>query len=86
MVESYFRIRAGATIFESEGLKPTTFSGAKALDFTYRYVGTDEVKRRGRTVIAVVNQKMYLMMLDGAAYYFDAAQPQFESLVASATL
>jgi len=86
MVESYYRIRAGATIFESENLKPTTFLGAKGLDFTYRYVGSDEVKRRGRTVIAIIDQKLYLMTLDGAAYYFAAAQPQFESLVTSATL
>ena len=86
MVESYYRIRAGATIFESENLKPTTFLGAKGLDFTYRYVGTDEVKRRGRTVLAVIDQKLYLMTLDGAAYYFATAQPQFESLLTSATL
>ena len=86
MVESYYRIRAGATIFESENLKPTTFLGSKGLDFTYRYVGSDEVKRRGRTVLTVIDQKLYLMTLDGAAYYFAAAQPQFETLLASATL
>ena len=86
MVESYYRIRAGATIFESEGVKPGTFLGAKALDFTYHYVGADEVKRRGRTVMAVVNEKLYLMTLDGAAYYFAAAQPEFESIMKTATL
>jgi hypothetical protein len=86
MVESYYRIRAGATIFETENLKPTTFLGTKGLDFTYHYVGSDEVKRRGRTVLAVVQQRLYLMTLDGAAYYFAAAQPQFETLLASATL
>ena len=86
MVESYYRIRAGATIFESENLKPTTFLGAKGLDFTYRYVGSDSVKRRGRTVLAVIDQKLYLMTLDGATSYFAAAQPQLESILASATL
>src|SRR5262249_32671042 len=43
-------------------------------------------RRESRTVIAVIDQKIYLMTLDGAAYYFSADQPQFESLVASATL
>lgn len=86
MVESYYRIRAGATIFENEALKPTTFLGAKGLDFTYRYVGADEVKRRGRTVISVIDQQLYLMTLDGAAPYFDSAQLEFEKLVASAVL
>jgi hypothetical protein len=86
MVESYYRIRAGATIFETENLKPTTFLNNKALDFTYRYVGSDNVKRRGRTVLTVVDQQLYLMTLDGADYYFAAAQPQFEALLTSATL
>ena len=86
MVESYYRIRAGATIFETENLKPTTFLGSKGLDFSYRYIGSDNVKRRGRTVLAVIDQRLYLMTLDGAVYYFGAAQPQFEALLASATL
>jgi len=85
MVESYYRIRQGATIFETENLKPTTFLNSKALDFSYHYVGSDNVKRRGRTVLAVIDQQLYLMTLDGAAYYFGAAQPQFEALLASAT-
>lgn len=86
MVESYYRIRAGATIFENEELKPTTFLGTKGLDFTYRYVGADEVKRRGRTVMSVIDQQLYLMTLDGAASYFDSTQPEFEKLLASAEL
>ncbi len=86
MVESYYRIRAGATVFETENLKPTTFLGYKGLDFTYRYVGSDEVKRRGRTVLAVIEKRLFLMTLDGATHYFASAQPQFESLLASATL
>ncbi|HVY79504.1 MAG TPA: hypothetical protein VG994_00860 [Steroidobacteraceae bacterium] len=87
MIESYYRIRAGATIFESTGVKPTTFLGKPGMQFDYTYVLTDEVKRRGRSVLAVVNGKLYLMALDGAAlHYFDAALPEFEALAASAVI
>lgn len=87
MVESYYRIRGGATVFESTGVKPMTFLGKQAIQFDYNYVGGDEVKRLGRTVIAVVDGKLFMASLDGAAiHYFAAALPDFEALVASAAV
>jgi hypothetical protein len=86
MVESLYRIKAGATVFETTGVKPVTFLGAPGVQFDYNYVGADEVKRRGRSVFAIIDGKLYLASLDGAAvHYFDAALPEFESIVASAT-
>jgi hypothetical protein len=86
MVESLYRIKAGATVFETTGVKPATFLGAQGVQFDYNYVGNDEVKRRGRSVFAVIDGQLYLVALDGAAvHYFDAALPEFEALVASAT-
>lgn len=87
MIESYYRIKEGATLFDAAGVKPTTFLGKPGIQFDYTYVLTDEVKRRGRSVLAVVNGKLYLMTLDGAAlHYFDAALPEFEALTASAAI
>lgn len=87
MVESYYRIKAGATVFETVSVKPTAFVGTTGIEFNYNYVGADEVKRRGRSLIAIVNKKLYLMSLDGAAlHYFDAALPAFEALASSATI
>jgi hypothetical protein len=86
MVESLYRIKAGATVFETTGVKPVSFLGAQGVQFDYTYVGSDEVKRRGRSVFAVIDGKLYLAALDGAAvHYFDAALPEFEAIVASAT-
>jgi hypothetical protein len=86
MVESLYRIKAGATVFETTGVKPATFLGAQGVQFDYAYVGTDEVKRRGRAVFAVIDGQLFLAALDGAAvHYFDAALPEFEGIVASAT-
>jgi hypothetical protein len=85
MIESLYRIKAGATVFETTSVKPVTFLGAPGVQFDYNYVGGDEVKRRGRSVFAVVDAQLYLMALDGAAvHYFDAALPDFESMASSA--
>lgn len=87
MVESYYRIKAGATVFETVSVKPATFLGATGVRFNYNYVGADEVKRRGCSVFAVVDKKLYLMSLDAAAlHYFDAALPAFDALTASAKI
>lgn len=87
VIESYYRIRAGASVFEAQGLKPATFVGKPGLQFDYAYVTKDSVRRRGRALIAVVDDKLYLMTLDGTAlHYFDRALPDFDALAASATI
>lgn len=87
MVESYYRIKAGATIFETANVAPAKFLGRQALEFEFNYVGSDEVKRRGRSLIAIVDSKLYFISLDGAAaHYFDASLPEFQKIVQSAEL
>jgi hypothetical protein len=87
MIESYYRIKAGATVFETVSVKPTNFVGTTGIRFNYSYVGADEVKRRGCSILAVVDKKLYLMSVDGAAlHYFDAALPAFDALAASAKI
>lgn len=87
MIESAYRIRAGAKVFETTGVKPVTFLAEPGLQFDYTYVGDDSIKRRGRSVVAVVKGKLYMMALEGTAlHYFDAALPEFERMTASAAI
>jgi hypothetical protein len=87
MVESYYRIKLDAKIFDSTSVKPAIFLGKPGVQFDYKFIGSDEVKRLGRSVFAVIDGKLYLMSLDGAAvHYFNAALPEFETIVASASL
>lgn len=87
MIESFYRIRAGASIFETTVVEPATFLGKSGLRFDFSYVGGDEVKRKGRCLMAIIDGKLYLMALDGAAlHYFGAALPEFEAMAATATL
>jgi hypothetical protein len=86
MIETLYRIR-GATLFETTAVEPATFLGAAGFRFDYDYVAGDDVKRRGRSVGAIVGGKFYLMTLDAARlHYFDAARPEFDRMVASARL
>jgi hypothetical protein len=87
MIESYYRIKVGATIFAATDVQPTTFLGKQGIQISYDYVLRDEVKRRGRTLLAVAEGKLYVMSLVGAStHYFDAALPEFEKLAASASI
>lgn len=87
MVESYYRIRAGAPVFSITEVKPTQFLGSQAVQVSYDYVLPDKLKRRGRMVLAIIDKKLYAMSVVGATtHYFDAALPEFETLASSAVI
>lgn len=70
-------VRIEAEITDREGeIAP----GDNGVQFDYRFVAPDEVKRRGRAVMAIRGGKLYLMNLNLAAvHYFDKALPEFEA-------
>jgi hypothetical protein len=85
MLESYYRIKAGATVFETSKVAPARFLGQQGIEFGFNYVRADEVKRRGRAFLAVADGKLYLMSLDAAAlHYFEASAMEFAAMAASA--
>ncbi|MFL6843371.1 MAG: hypothetical protein ACJ8ER_00635 [Allosphingosinicella sp.] len=87
MIESFYRVRAGASEFNVTGMQPRGFAGHQGFQFDYDYLGGDEVWRRGRAVGAIVDGKLYLALLDAArAHYFGAALPEFERIVESARI
>jgi hypothetical protein len=87
MIESFYRVRAGASEFNVTGMQPRTFAGRPGFQFDYDYLGGDEVWRRGRAVGAIVEGRLYLALLDAArAHYFGAALPEYERIVESARI
>jgi len=87
MVESAYRIKTGARIFDTVSVKPVTFVGEHGVQFDYTYMRDDNLKRRGRCLMAVAGGKLYLMSLDATAlHYFDADLPDFEAMAASASI
>lgn len=85
MLESFYRVRAGTIDFRTTGLIPRTFMGYPGFQFDFDHLDSDEVWRRGRTVGAVIDGRLYLILLDGARmHYFNAALADFEAVANSA--
>ena len=87
MLETFFRTRAGTIDFVELELKPRRFMGYPGFQFDFDHLDGDELWRRGRVVGAVIDERLYLIMLDAArSHYFDATLPDFEAVVRTARL
>ena len=87
MLESLFRVRGGAVDFHTLSLKPRAFLGTNGFQLDYEHLDNDEVWRKGRAVGAVINGRLYMIMLDAArSHYFEASLPDYEAIVDSARL
>ena len=87
MIESLFRVRAGAVDFKTVGLSPRSFMGYNGFQFDYEHLDSDEVRRKGRAVGAVIDGRLYLILFDAArSHYYGALLPDFEAVVNSARL
>lgn len=87
MLESFYRVRAGTVDFRTTALLPRQFMGYPGFQFDYDHLDSDEVWRRGRAVGAVVDGRLYLILLDGTRmHYFANALGDFEAVVNSARL
>jgi hypothetical protein len=85
MIESLYRVRGGSVDFKTLSLQPRPFLNTSGFQLDYEHLDDDELWRRGRAVGAVIDGKLYMILLDAAkAHYFDATLPDFESMVASA--
>ncbi len=86
MLESLYRVRGGTVDFKTLSLQPRPFLGAgNGFQFDFEHLDDDEVWRKGRAVGAVIDGRLYLILLDAArSHYYAATLPDFEALVASA--
>jgi hypothetical protein len=87
MLETFYRTRAGTVDFKTIALAPRSFLGTSGFQLDFDHLDGDELWRRGRAVGAVVNGRLYLILLDAArSHYFAAELPEFETVVNSARL
>jgi hypothetical protein len=87
MLETFYRVRASSVEFEMTGLAPRNFLGQPGFQFDYTHLDGDEVERQGRAVGTVINDRLYMALLDGTRiHYFPTALPEFERIVESARL
>ena len=87
MLETFYRVRSGSVEFAMTGLVPRTFLGHPGFQFDYTHLDGDEVERQGRAVGAIIDNRLYMALLDGTrTHYFPTAFPEFERIVDSAEL
>jgi hypothetical protein len=85
LIETLYRVEGGSLDFRTLGLAPRTFLASPGFQLDFEHLSGDEVWRRGRAVGAVIEGKLYLMMVDGArSHYFATVLPDFEAMTASA--
>ena len=86
MLESLYRVKGGAVDFRTLSLQPRPFLDASnGFQLDYEHLDDDELWRRGRAVGAVIDGKLYMILLDAAkSHYYDVTLPDFEAIVASA--
>ena len=85
MLETAYRVRAGAVDFRTLALTPRRFMGYPGFQFDFEHLDSDELWRRGRAVGAIINGRLYLVMLDAArSHYYPDALRDYEAIVASA--
>jgi hypothetical protein len=85
LLETLFRVEGGTVEFRTLGLAPRPFLGANGFQLDFEHLDGDEVWRKGRAVGAVVDGRLYMIMLDAArAHYYPQALPDFEAMVRSA--
>jgi hypothetical protein len=87
LLESAYRVRGGAVDFKTLSLAPRPFLGQQGFQLDYEHLDGDELWRKGRAVGAVIDGRLYLIMLDAArSHYFPDELKDFEAIVASARL
>lgn len=85
VIESLFRVRGGAVEFTTTSLAPRPFLGANGFQYDFEHLDSDEVRRKGRAVGAVIDGRLYLILFDAArSHYYSALLPDFEAIVNSA--
>lgn len=85
MIESLFRVRGGTVDFRTTSLAPRMFLGANGFQYDFEHLDSDEVRRQGRAVGAIIDGRLYLVLLDATrSHYFGASLPDFEAIVRSA--
>lgn len=85
IIESLFRVRGGAIEFTTTSLAPRPFLGVIGFQYEFEHLDSDEVRRKGRAVGAVVDGKLYMILFDATrSHYYNALLPDFEAIVGSA--
>lgn len=87
LIETLYRVEGSAIDWRSLALTPRPFMGYPGFQYDFEHLDGDELWRKGRAVGAVIDGRLYMILLDAArSHYYPAALPDYEAMVASAQL
>jgi hypothetical protein len=87
LLEGTYRAAKQIGDFELTGSKPDQFLGSNGVQFTYNYVDSDNLPRKGEARAAVISGKLYMVTFDAPRlHYFDRTLTDFRELANTAKL
>ena len=86
LFEGSYRIANGTSLFTIDSIEPSMFAGRPGFHFAYSFtVETDEVRRKGEAVGAIVDGRLYMITFEAPViHYFARDVDAFRNLAASA--
>ncbi len=88
LFEGSYRIANDTSLMAIDAIEPAQFAGHDGFHFTYSFtLQSDEVKRKGEAIGALVGGKLYLITFEAPEiFYFDRDIERFRAIAATATL
>lgn len=88
LFEGSYRIANDTSLMAIDVIEPARFAGHEGFRFTYSFtLQSDEVKRKGEAIGALVDGKLYLITFEAPEiFYFDRDIERFRATAATATL
>lgn len=85
-LERTYRITKDVSTFNVEQVAPGTVAGHKGVAFSYTFVGSDDVRRKGEANAAIIDGKLYLVTYEAPLiYFYDNSKDQYHQLLQSLT-
>jgi hypothetical protein len=85
LVENTYRLAQNTALFSVDAVEPAVLGGADGIRFTYSFVRSDEVQRRGEGHAALIKGKLFLITYEAPAlHFFDRDIAHFRQIVDSA--
>jgi hypothetical protein len=88
LFEGSYRIANDTSLMAIDAIEPAQFAGHDGFRFTYSFtLQSDEVKRKGEAIGALVGGKLYLITFEAPEiFYFDRDIERFRAIAVTATL
>jgi hypothetical protein len=85
--ETSLRITKGLSSFEVLSVEPMDFLGERGVRFEFETLGSDDIRRKGIAVAAIVGRKLFMMTYEAPkVFFYERNLGDFEQLVQSARL